>query len=337
MQAKIMKKIIFGLVAIAMISFTQNEQSAFSLTGKTNNFENGKVLYLKDNLSEKIIDSAVVTNNEFIFRTKISKFPSRVLLYNKEFTQWRDIWLEDNKMIFDASKSDFKSAKISGSEAENVSQKLYENTGKLSFEERNILEQNFVKENPNSIVSAFILSVFARDWGRDFTKENYDRFSNVIKKSEYGERISNYIVLNRDVKIGDTYSNFVMNDKNGKPKELNTLLGEVTLLEFWASWCGPCREENPELVKTYEKYKAKGFEIVAISLDKDKKRWLSAIEKDGLLWTNFCDFQVWESKTALMYGVYAVPENFLIDKNGKIIARNIRGEKLNEKLAELIR
>ena len=320
-----------------MFSFNKKEESAFSLTGKTNNFENGKVLYLKDNLSEKIIDSAIVTNNEFLFKTKISKFPSRVLLYNKEFSHWRDIWIENNKMIFDASQSDFKNAKVSGSASENLVQKLYENAGGLSFEERNKLEKDFVKDNPNSVVSAFILSVFSRDWGREFTKESYERFSGDIKKSEYGNRISNYITLNRDVEIGDQYSNVVMNDKNGNPKELSKLLGEVTLLEFWASWCGPCRKENPDLLKIYEKYKTKGFQIVAISLDKDKEKWQSAIEKDGLSWSNFCDFEVWESKAALMYGVYAVPENFLIDKNGKIVARNIRGEKLNEKLAELIK
>ena len=265
-----------------MFSFNKKEESAFSLTGKTNNFENGKVLYLKDNLSEKIIDSAIVTNNEFLFKTKISKFPSRVLLYNKEFSQWRDIWIENNKMIFDASQSDFKNAKVSGSASENLVQKLYENAGGLSFEERNKLEKDFVKDNPNSVVSAFILSVFSRDWGREFTKESYERFSGDIKKSEYGNRISNYITLNRDVEIGDQYSNVVMNDKNGNPKELSKLLGEVTLLEFWASWCGPCRKENPDLVKIYEKYKTKGFQIVAISLDKDKEKWQSAIEKDGL-------------------------------------------------------
>lgn len=332
-----MKKIIFVLIIMMMFSLNKKEESAFSLTGKTNNFENGKVLYLKDNLSEKIIDSAIVTNNEFLFKTKISKFPSRVLLYNKEFSQWRDIWIENNKMIFDASQSDFKNAKVSGSASENLVQKLYENAGGLSFEERNKLEKDFVKDNPNSVVSAFILSVFSRDWGREFTKESYERFSGDIKKSEYGNRISNYITLNRDVEIGDQYSNVVMNDKNGNPKELSKLLGEVTLLEFWASWCGPCRKENPDLVKIYEKYKTKGFQIVAISLDKDKEKWQSAIEKDGLSWSNFCDFEVWESKAALMYGVYAVPENFLIDKNGKIVARNIRGEKLNEKLAELIK
>lgn len=331
-----MKKIVFVLVIIAVVSFTINQESGFSLSGKTNNLENGTVLYLKDNLTDKIIDSTTVKDNQFVFTTKIDKFPLRVLLYNKAFSQWRDIWLENNQIFFDASKGDFKNANVTGSQSENLTQKLYENASTLSFEERNLLEKKFVKDNPNTIVSAFILSVFAADWGKDYSKRCYERFSGDVKKSEYGKRISNYITLNKDVKIGDQYANFVMKDKDGTPKELSKLIRKVTLLEFWASWCGPCREENPNLVKTYEKYKPKGFEIVAISLDKDKKKWLAAIEKDGLMWAQFCDFGVWESKTALMYGVYALPENFLIDKNGKIVARNIRGEELNKKLTELI-
>ena len=332
-----MKTTIFGLVLILLISCNQKEDQSFLLEGKTNEIENGTVIYLKDNLAEKIIDSTIVTNNEFTLNTKISDFPLRVLLFNKEFSQWRDIWLENNKMTFDASQSDFKSASITGSESQNLTKKLYENTDKLSWEEKNELEKKFVKENPNSIVSAFILSVFSRDWGADFTKENFNKFSAEIKSSEYGKRISNYIELNKGIEIGSKYADFEIRDKDGNNKRLSEFLGEITLLEFWASWCGPCRKENPNLVKTYEKYKPKGFEIFAVSLDKEEDKWLKAIENDNLEWPNFCDLKVWENEASLTYGVYAIPENFLIDKNGEIIARNIRGAELNEKLAELFK
>jgi thiol-disulfide isomerase/thioredoxin len=332
-----MKNIIFGLILFLLISCNQKEEQSFLLEGKTNGIENGTILYLKDNLAEKIIDSTIVTNNQFTLNTKIQQFPFRVLLYNKEFSQWRDLWLENNKMTFDASKNDFKNANISGSKSQDLTTKLYKNSAKISWEEKNELEKKFVSENPNSIVSAFILSVFSKDWGADFTKENYNKFSEEIKSSEYGKRILNYIDLNKGIKIGSRYADFEITDKNGKNKRLSEFLGEITLLEFWASWCGPCRKENPNLVKTYKKYKPKGFEIFAISLDKDKDKWLKAIEKDNLEWPNFCDLQVWENEASLTYGVYAIPENFLIDKNGEIVARNIRGEELNEKLALLFK
>jgi len=330
-----MKITTLGFILLVTISYSQKKESSFSLKGKTNNFENGTVLYLKNNLNEKIIDSTIISNNQFQFNSKISKFPIRVLLYNKEFTQWKDIWLENNTMVFDASKSNFKEATITGSKTQVSAEKLYENTAKLSYEERNELEKKFVKENPNSIVSAFILSVYSRDWGKDFSKEYYEKFAIDIRKSEYGERILNFITLNGDIKIGDKYSDFEMKDKDGNPQKLSNLLGEVTLLEFWASWCSPCRKENPNLVKTYEKFKSKGFKIVAISLDKEKNKWSEAIKKDGLEWPNFCDFKVWESNPSLIYGVYEIPDNFLIDKRGEIVARNISGEELNKKLAEL--
>ena len=264
-----MKIAFLGLILLSVFSYGQ-KASTFSLEGKTKNFEDGTVLYLKNNLNDKIIDSAIVANNQFKFNTKISKFPLRVLLYNKSFSEWRDFWLEKNQMTFDASESNFKSARITGSQSEDLSQKLYGNTAKLSFEERNELEKKFIKENPNSIVSAFILSVFARDWGKDFSKTYFDKFSKEIKKSDYGVKISNYITLNGDVKIGDEYSDFEIVNIDGKPQKFSKLLGKVTLLEFWASWCAPCRKENPNLVKTYQKFKPQGFEIVSISLDKEK-------------------------------------------------------------------
>jgi len=114
-------------------------------------------------------------------------------------------------------------------------------------------------------------------------------------------------------------------------------LGKYVLLDFWASWCGPCRQENPTLVKAYAKYKEKGFEILGISLDNPdaKEAWIEAIEKDGLTWRQVSDLKAWNNAVARTYGIRAIPHSFLIDPQGTIIAENLRGEKLEAKLAEI--
>ena len=135
--------------------------------------------------------------------------------------------------------------------------------------------------------------------------------------------------------IGGEAPDFTMNDEAGNPKKLSDFRGQILLIDFWASWCGPCRKENPNVVKMYEKYKDKGFEILSVSLDKDKDRWLGAIEKDNLTWSHVSDLQGWKNEAAALYGVRSIPETVLLDSEGKIIARKLRGPMLEAKLAEI--
>ena len=135
--------------------------------------------------------------------------------------------------------------------------------------------------------------------------------------------------------IGGQAPDFTMNDPEGQPQKLSDFKGSVTLIDFWASWCGPCRRENPNVVKMYEKYHEKGFDILSVSLDKDKNRWLAAIEKDSLNWTHVSDLKGWQNEAAKMYGVKSIPETILLDNEGKIIARKLRGATLEAKLKEI--
>ena len=240
-------------------------------------------------------------------------------------------------MTFDATQSEFRYANVTGSNEENLSQTLSKETESLTREETLKKDIAFVNNNPSSIHSAYILSVYSSTWGKEKSKELFDQFSVENKNSEYGKSISKYIELNKNPQIGEKYVDFEMEDTNGKTRKISDFEDKLILLEFWASNCGPCRQENPNLVKTYEKYKPKGFEIYAVSQDTKKSSWLNAIKKDKLPWLQVSDLKGKDNSASLIYGINGIPDNFLIDKSGIIIGRNLRGEKLNKKLEELLK
>ena len=154
----------------------------------------------------------------------------------------------------------------------------------------------------------------------------------------YVEVLEELIPTLEGVAVGNEAPNFVADDTEGNAVEFSNHIGKskYLLLDFWASWCGPCRRENPNIVKAYEEYKDKGFDIFAVSLDSSRDDWVAAIEKDGLDWTNVSDLLLWDSEPAKLYGVRAIPSNFLIDENGVIVARNLKGEDLHNTLNDLL-
>jgi peroxiredoxin len=136
--------------------------------------------------------------------------------------------------------------------------------------------------------------------------------------------------------IGKQAPDITLSNPEGKPVSLSSLRGKYVLIDFWASWCGPCRQENPNVVRMYNKYKGKEFEIFGVSLDQDRAKWLGAIEKDKLTWTHVSDLKGWQSAGGQAYQVNSIPATFLIDKAGKIIAKNLRGDALEQKLEEVL-
>ncbi|MDE3741297.1 TlpA disulfide reductase family protein [Maribacter polysaccharolyticus] len=328
-----MKKLIFGIITLFIISCNEKQTAEFSLRGTTNGIENGTYIFLH---TDDVTDSTMIGNNAFYFKTKLSKSPMEATLRTSDWFQRRVLWLENVPMTFDASKTDFINAKVSGSESENLSQTLYPIADNLSRKEQLEMEMKFVENNPNSVVSASILSVYSTTWGKEKTMELFNHFPEKIKESNYGQNIAKYIELNKDPKIGERYADFEMTDQNGKSQKLSNFKGKTVLLEFWSSWCGPCRKENPNLVKTYEKFKPKGFEILAVSLDEDRYSWIEAIRKDSLNWVHVSDLKGQGNEASLIYGINGIPDNFLISENGEIIGRNLRGGKLNEKLSKIL-
>ena len=166
----------------------------------------------------------------------------------------------------------------------------------------------------------------------------FAKLSPEVQNSEAGKTYLQYLNNIKAVSIGATAPEFTQNDPEGKPVSLASFRGKYVLIDFWASWCGPCRAENPNVVKAYNNYKDKNFTILGVSLDQPnaKDKWLKAISDDNLTWTQVSDLAFWDNAVAKQYAVRSIPQNFLIDPQGKIIAKNLRGEELNKKLSELI-
>lgn len=143
--------------------------------------------------------------------------------------------------------------------------------------------------------------------------------------------------LDNLIPVGSEAPDFTQNSPEGKPISLSSLRGKVVLIDFWASWCRPCRMENPNVLRVYNKYHNKGFEILGVSLDKTKEAWTGAIKQDGLPWKHVSDLQFWNNAVAQQYGVSAIPYTVLVDREGKVLAKNLRGPALEEKLAEVLK
>ncbi|MXN92071.1 redoxin domain-containing protein [Flavobacterium sp. Sd200] len=326
------------LLAITGLAYSQNKNE-FSLHGKTKDIPDGTVFLVGDFLQDKIIDSVKVMNNSFILKTRLPDYPYSIYLLRDSSTS-KTVWAENTKMTFDATKSAFEDAVITGSATDALAIQLRDKQRVLkSYEEKVALEVEFIKNNPNSILSAHNLSIMASVFGREKSAALFEKFSAKNKQSQYGEKIKAFLSLDipETPKTGEKYVDFTMADQNGIAHKLSEFEGKVILLEFWASWCVPCRKANPELIKTYDRFKNLGFEIVAVSLDEKKEHWSDAIKKDGLPWKHLSDLKGRNNLAALTYSVNSIPDNVLIDKNGVILASSVRNnERLNTLLADAL-
>jgi peroxiredoxin len=203
----------------------------------------------------------------------------------------------------------------------------------------------YMRENPNSPLLAFAFNTYVGD-PRSIKSEDaprtralFDLLPDSVRSSPRSQaflkQLDNKVTFDKTVGVGQPAPDFTQNDTAGHPVALSSFRGKYVLLDFWASWCGPCRQENPAVVTAYHKYHDKGFEILGVSLDQNEKSWKKAIHDDKLSWTHVSDLKYWDNALVKIYGVQGVPQNFLIDPQGKIIARGLRGEDLQNKLAEI--
>ena len=214
---------------------------------------------------------------------------------------------------------------------------LIKESEKLTEEELN-LKKKFIAANPASPISPLIIrkNMFYNQ-PVDTLKALVSKLDPSLNNSVYVKEINNKVAALEKVAIGKPYTNFSLPTPEGDTLQLADIVGgKIILLDFWASWCGPCRRENPNVVALYNDFHDKGFDILGISLDKQKENWLKAIEDDKLSWHHVSDLKGWGSYAGGLYSVNSIPHTVLLDKNGIIIAKNLRGDELRNKLTELL-
>lgn len=363
-------KNLFPIVLLLLVmAACQSNSKKYQITGTLAGQDSGAVYLVQVKEGRPaVVDTAQLTAGSFSFEGT-SDSPEVTYLRINDRDYFAQFFLENTKYTVSAYKDSLRATKVEGSATTDLFNQFVDEVNKLNKQmgeyqsqyqkaamtnnqeeiERiqidvnairdnmQVYAKNFVRENSNSVVAPFVtMNQLATELKYDELKEIVDGFSPEVKASTYAQELNKRLEKMAVTAEGSVAPDFTMNDTEGNPFTLSSLRGKYVLIDFWASWCGPCRGENPNVVAAYNEYKDKGFDIIGVSLDRDKDAWLKAIQDDQLTWHHVSDLKYWQNEVAQMYGVQAIPHSILLDPDGKIIAKNLRGEDLHNKLAELL-
>jgi len=325
------KKIQFIAALMLSAGFAHGQQlQNVKLNGTYVNQSNGKVYLQKfDNKVFTTIDSAQVVDGKFSFSTNVLIPELYGLSINTAKTPYY-IFLDHHPIAVDLdSTKNYSSTLVKGS----LLQDEFNAYRKL----RNVDISEYIKAHPASLVSAYVLyRNFSYRLSPEQIGENIALLDPALHSSSFVKQLKELTAVLNNVAVGKKAPDFAAPDPQGKTVRLSEHYKKYTLIDFWASWCGPCRRENPNVVAAFKKYRDRGFSVFGVSLDKNKAAWVKGIRDDGLNWLQVSELSYWSSSIAKDYGVRAIPANFLIDENGVIVGKNLRGEQLQQKLEELL-
>ena len=249
-----------------------------------------------------------------------------------EYTAFND---EQNKIVNGVRElyGKYREALSSGDEvlAASLEEEVDEAYNKIEE-----FQKNFITENPASFIAPQILNDIHYSMEGEELEEYLNKFDPALSASSIVKSLTKRVEVLKSVAVGKLAPDFTQNDVNGNPVTLSSLRGNYLLIDFWAAWCGPCRRENPNVVVAYKKYHDRGFDILGVSLDNSKEDWMRAISDDRLTWTQVSDVKGWANDAAQLYGISSIPSNLLLDREGKIIFKNLRGEDLHTELENLL-
>ena len=362
-----MKRIAYLLVAGSMVLTACNNEPAYKISGTIENVADGETVYLQEMQGRDmvILDSAIVKNGTFTFKGRQDSTVYRYITYQPQ-ELWADLFLENGNILVKLGEESqatgtpnndiyqgFKDKFVTyNQEMGELYQKARTDSTLTNEQREELMKQietkdaeamdmvyNTIAANIANPVGIYLLPNYAAAFDLEKQAALADQIPAEYKTNERIARLISNIEVAKKTAVGQKYIDFAMNDPKGKEVKLSDFIGKnkYTLVDFWASWCGPCKKEMPNVVAAYKEYNKKGFGIVGVSLDNDGDKWKEAIKTWGMTWPQMSDLKGWSCEGAAIYGVRSIPATVLIDQEGNIIARNLRGEAIKEKLSELLK